>query len=208
MYKRQVVASFADEAALVAKAARAERVAAARRVAAAVRAGEQARVAVDTARRERQERAARDAVRSALPGCNGLPPGTGFPNGDWPPSALCELPGGGHFLRPDAAEAYVRLSFAYALAFGAPPCLTDSYRSLAEQRRVARSKPRLAARAGSSTHGDGQAVDLCGGAETFGAPQHTWLRANGPRFGWDNPDWARAEGSRPEPWHWEYNGAP
>ena len=180
-------------------------IAAGRRVAAAVHAGEQARVAVDTARRERVERAARDAVRSALPGC-ALEATATHPNGEWPASALCELPGGGHSLRPDAAEAYVRLSFSFAAAFGGPPCLTDSYRSYAEQRRVARTKPRLAARAGTSTHGDGQAVDLCGGAEVYGSPVHVWLRENGPRFGWDNPDWARAEGSRPEPWHWEYTG--
>jgi hypothetical protein len=182
-----------------------EQVAAGRRVSAAVHAGEQARVAVDTARRERVERAARDAVRSALPGCD-IEAIASFPNGEWPASALCGLPGGGHSLRPDAAEAYVRLSFSYAAAFGGPPCLTDSYRSYAQQRRVARTKPGLAARAGTSTHGDGQAVDLCGGAEVYGSPVHVWLRENGPRFGWDNPDWARAEGSRPEPWHWEYTG--
>ena len=189
------------------RVAAAEQVAGWRRIEAAVQAGEQARIDVDTARRERAERAARDAVRSALPGCD-----TGsmasFPNGEWPEAGLCELPGGGHRLRPDAAEAYVRLSFAFAQAFGGPPCLTDSYRSYAEQRRVARSKPGLAARAGTSTHGDGEAVDLCGGAEVYGSPVHVWLREHGPRFGWDNPDWARAEGSRPEPWHWEYVRAP
>ena len=182
-----------------------EQVAAGRRVAAAVHAGEQARVAVDTARRERAERAARDAVRSALPGCE-LGAIATYPNGEWPASALCGLPGGGHSLRPDAAEAFVRLSFSFVAAFGGPPCLTDSYRSYGEQRRVARTKPGLAARAGTSTHGDGEAVDLCGGAEVFGSPVHVWLREHGPRFGWDNPDWARADGSRPEPWHWEYSG--
>jgi D-alanyl-D-alanine carboxypeptidase len=187
------------------RAAAAEQVAAGRRVEAAVHAGERARVAVDAARRERAERAARDAVRSALPGCEPGVTAT-FPNGQWPVSALCELPGGGHRLHPDAAEAYVRLSFAFAAAFGGPPCLTDSYRSYAEQRQVARTKPGLAARAGTSSHGDGQAVDLCGGAEVYGSPVHVWLRENGPRFGWDNPDWARADGDRPEPWHWEYTG--
>ena len=185
------------------RVAAAEQVAAGRRVAAAVHAGEQARAVVDTARRERAERA---AVRSALPGCDPGATAT-FPNGQWPASALCELPGDGHSLRPDAAEAYVRLSFAFTAAFGGPPCLTDSYRSYAEQHRVARSKPRLAASAGTSTHGDGQAVDLCGGAEVYGSPVHVWLRENGPKFGWDNPDWARADGTRPEPWHWEYTGA-
>ena len=195
-------AQSADQA----RAAAVERVAAEQRVVAAVRVGEQARAAVDTARRERVERAARDAVRSALPGCDTLAPATTFPNGRWPESALCGLPGGGHFLRPDAAAGYVRLSFFYAQVFGGSPCLTDSYRSLAGQRSVAARKPRLAARAGTSSHGEGIALDLCGGAEAYGTAQHTWLRENGPRFGWDNPEWARAEGARPEPWHWEYSG--
>ncbi len=198
-------AATAAELAEQARIAAAERAVAAQRVAAAVNAGAQARVAVETARRERAERAARDAVRSALPGCDPEAPAT-FPNGQWPATSLCGLPGGGHSLRPDAAAAYVRLSFAFAAAFGAPPCLTDSYRSYAQQRQVARSKPQLAAPAGTSAHGDGQAVDLCGGAEVYGSPVHLWLREHGPKFGWDNPDWARQDGSRPEPWHWEYTG--
>ena len=201
---QQAAQQAAQEAALREQERRAEM----RRVADAVLAGEKARADVIAARRDRQERAAREAVRSALPGCDGLAPSTIHANGNWPAAALCELPGGGHFLRPDAAEAFVRLSFDYAQAFGTPLCLTDSYRSLAGQRRLARAKPRLAARAGTSTHGDGVAVDLCGGAETFGAAEHIWLRENGLRFGWDNPDWARVDGSRPEPWHWEFTGAP
>jgi hypothetical protein len=188
------------------RASAAAQLAAGYRVAAAIEAGQRARESANTARRERAERATRDAVRSALPGCDTAAPVATFGNGQWPDTALCALPGGGHFLRPQAAEAFVRLSFDYARVFGGPPCLTDSYRSLAGQRRVARTKPRLAARAGTSTHGDGVAVDLCGGAESYGTPQYGWLREHGPRYGWDNPDWARAEGSRPEAWHWEYTG--
>ncbi len=65
-------------------------------------------------------------------------------------------------------------------------------------------KPRLAAVPGTSNHGRGLAVDLCGGAERFDGAAHRWLQANAGRFGWVHPAWARQGGRREEPWHWEY----
>jgi LAS superfamily LD-carboxypeptidase LdcB len=62
----------------------------------------------------------------------------------------------------------------------------------------------MAAVPGTSNHGWGRAVDLCGGIESFGTPQHDWLVANAPRFGWVHPSWAEVTGSRPEPWHFEF----
>ncbi len=125
------------------------------------------------------------------------------PNGVIPDASLCELPDGFH-LRGDAAAAWARLSVAYASRFEDQPCLTDGYRDLASQRRLYSVKPGLAARPGTSNHGWGVAVDLCGGVETFGTDQYVWMLENAGRFGWENPAWARSGGSRPEPWHWEY----
>ena len=43
---------------------------------------------------------------------------------------------------------------------------------------------------GTSTHGDGLAIDLA-------RPQRTWMFAHGAAYGWFNT-------IRSEPWHWEY----
>lgn len=127
-----------------------------------------------------------------------------FPNGQIPRSALCPLWGApGHLLRADAAYAFDRLAEAYASTFAEPICVTDSYRTLQSQVRLREQKPALAARPGTSNHGWGTAVDLCGGIERFGTPEHRWMQLNAPRFGWFNPGWAQQDGSKPEPWHWE-----
>lgn len=139
--------------------------------------------------------------------CKGSTDLSNFPNGQIPNSALCPLPfAPGHQLRSDAANAAIKLNAAYKGRFGTPLCVTDSYRTLAEQVDVYRRKPGLAARPGTSNHGWGIAMDLCGGIQAFGTTQHLWMRANGPTFGWYLPEWARQAGSKPEPWHHEYNG--
>jgi LAS superfamily LD-carboxypeptidase LdcB len=63
----------------------------------------------------------------------------------------------------------------------------------------------LAAVPGTSNHGWGLALDLCGGAQSFGSAQYAWLAAIAPAFGWVNPPWARPGAGREEPWHWEYS---
>ena len=125
-------------------------------------------------------------------------------NGAVPESELCVLPASGHRLHPDAARSWWRLNTAYAARFGRPLCLTDSYRSFEAQAALQATKPGLAAPAGTSNHGWGVAMDLCGGVESFESAAHRWMVRHGPRFGWVNPTWARAGGARPEPWHWEY----
>jgi uncharacterized protein YlxW (UPF0749 family) len=130
----------------------------------------------------------------------------GYPNGLIPPSALCPIGVGGHSLRCDAAAAYRAMSAAYAAAFGRPVCLTDSYRTYAGQVRLYGEKPALAAVPGTSNHGWGLAVDLCGGIEGFGTAQYAWMVANAGRFGWLHPTWADPGNGREEPWHWEYAG--
>jgi D-alanyl-D-alanine carboxypeptidase len=127
-------------------------------------------------------------------------------NGQVPDGELCNLPIAGHRLHSDAARAWGRLNQAYQDKFSAPLCLTDSYRSLSAQQSLYSLKPGLAATAGTSNHGWGVAVDLCGGVETGTSAAYRWLSERGRENGWVNPGWAQPTGSRPEPWHWEYIG--
>ena len=128
----------------------------------------------------------------------------GHPNGLVPPSALCPLGPAGHALRCDAAAAWRALSAAYAAALGSPLCITDSYRGYAAQVRLYGEKPALAAVPGTSDHGWGLAVDLCGGVDAFGTAPYAWMVANAGRFGFEHPTWADPGNGREEPWHWEY----
>jgi cell wall-associated NlpC family hydrolase len=130
----------------------------------------------------------------------------GYPNGLIPPSAMCTLGVAGHSLRCDAAAAYRAMSAAFAGAFGGPICITDSYRTYAGQVRLYGEKPALAAVPGTSNHGWGLAVDLCGGIDHYDTAQYNWMKANAGRFGFLHPDWAEPGNGREEPWHWEYAG--
>jgi zinc D-Ala-D-Ala carboxypeptidase len=153
--------------------------------------------------REVAETVSRTIDRDPLPGCGGeaRPGGS---NGQIPASDLCRLWDPAHMLRGDAAVAISELNLNYRAAFGRDLCMTDTYRPLSVQRRLAVVKPGLAATPGRSNHGWGLAVDLCS-TEIDNPTVLAWLRENGPTYGWDNPEWARRGGSGPyEPWHWEY----
>jgi len=129
----------------------------------------------------------------------------GHENGRIPAAELCPLAGAGsHRLRCDAAAAYAKMAVAYKARFRTRLCITDSYRPYDAQVAAHRDKPALAAEPGTSNHGWALAVDLCGGANNFGTPQHKWLKANATTFGWRQPAWAAKNGGRPEPWHWEF----
>jgi cell wall-associated NlpC family hydrolase len=130
----------------------------------------------------------------------------GYPNGLIPPSAMCSLGVSGHQLRCDAAAAYRAMSAAFAADMGGPICITDSYRTYASQVDLYGRKPALAAVPGTSNHGWGLAVDLCGGIDNFGTPSYQWMVANAGRFGFLHPTWADPGNGREEPWHWEYAG--
>ncbi|KQS59779.1 hypothetical protein ASG36_01640 [Geodermatophilus sp. Leaf369] len=130
----------------------------------------------------------------------------GYPNGLIPPSALCPLGVAGHALRCDAAAAWRALSAAFAGRFGSPLCITDSYRGYAAQVTLYGQKPALAAVPGTSNHGWGLAVDLCGGVESYGTAQYAWMVGNAGRFGFVHPTWADQGNGREEPWHWEFAG--
>ncbi|MGZ4744137.1 MAG: D-alanyl-D-alanine carboxypeptidase family protein [Oryzihumus sp.] len=128
-----------------------------------------------------------------------------YPNGQIPALALCPLyaaPGKG--LRPAAAAAFNAMSRAYEKETGSPLCVTDAYRSLAGQVAVAKSRPGFAAVPGTSNHGLGLAVDLCGGVQSFGSSAHWWMQTHAPLYGWFHPAWAEPTGVLPEPWHWEF----
>jgi hypothetical protein len=130
----------------------------------------------------------------------------GYPNGLIPPSAMCPIGVGNHQLRCDAAAAFRAMSAAYSGSFGGPVCVTDSYRTYASQVRLYGEKPALAAVPGTSNHGWGLALDLCGGIQSYGTPQYQWMVANAGRFGFLHPTWADPGNGREEPWHWEYAG--
>ncbi|OLT23387.1 peptidase M15 [Actinomadura sp. CNU-125] len=126
----------------------------------------------------------------------------GFPNGLIPSKYLCDLPQSGHELRADAALGFYKLNTAYKERFGREMCVTDAYRSLSEQHSVYARRPGFAAVPGTSNHGKGQALDLCGGIQNAGSVQFNWMEANAEQYGWFHPAWAY---SNPfEPWHWEY----
>jgi zinc D-Ala-D-Ala carboxypeptidase len=132
---------------------------------------------------------------------------TTYANGMIPASALCPIwRAPGERLSPAAAASFNALSQAFAAQTGVPLCITDSYRSLPEQISVKARRGRFAATPGTSRHGLGRAVDLCGGVESFGSPAHRWMEQNAPLYGWFHPSWAAAGGSLPEPWHFEYAG--
>lgn len=129
---------------------------------------------------------------------------SGFGNGKVPESELCALPQTGQHLRADAAAAFADLDAAYRGRFGRAMCVTDSYRPIDEQVRLFREKKKgMAARPGTSTHGLGIAVDLCGGVDDARSAEHRWMLDNAPGHQWRNPQWARGGF---EPWHWEYTG--
>ncbi|MEV4221950.1 D-alanyl-D-alanine carboxypeptidase family protein [Nonomuraea sp. NPDC049725] len=146
-----------------------------------------------------------DKVGRAALGCNPLRAATAgeYPNGLIPKSMLCPLQQKGFSLRADATIAFVSLNEAFKRQFGKQMCVTDAYRSLAEQQSVYYRRPGFAAVPGRSNHGLGLAVDLCGGVERFRSPEFNWLEKNGKRYGWFHPDWAYS--SPFEPWHWEYD---
>jgi hypothetical protein len=133
----------------------------------------------------------------------------GFRNGRIPLDRLCHPTFDARAsARCDAASALDQLDGAYRARFGRDLAITDSYRDYAGQVSCRQRKGSLCADPGTSNHGWGLAVDLGGGIEDFGTVEHAWMVANAGRYGWAHPAWAQRGGSKPEPWHWEFTGAP
>ncbi len=192
---RDAVIALARSTAAVSAAADANRAAA---KAAADAATQQAAAAAEAAAAQAAAAAQRAAWKTSL---------QGYPNGKIPASALCAPTfDSGALLRCDAAEALDSLDAAYVQAFGVHLTINDSYRSYAAQVACLSTRGWLCATPGTSHHGLGIAVDLGGGIEVPGSPQHDWMVKNAATFQFEHPAWAQPDGSKPEPWHWEYTG--
>lgn len=126
----------------------------------------------------------------------------GYSNGKIPIQAMVQI-GRGQYLRADAAKAFNDLNWAFGQAFGRGISITDSYRTLSSQQRLAVTKPGLAATPGTSNHGWGVALDLGGGINNHGTAQNNWMKQHAGQFGF-GPLSGRM--GQKEPWHWEYRG--
>lgn len=148
------------------------------------------------------EAASKLVVKKVLPGCNPKPPTGHATNGELPASWLCKIGVGNHKLRRDAAVSFAKMNAAYKKDTGKSMGVTDSYRTMESQVSVASRKPGFAAKAGTSLHGWGIALDFAGGVADGSGPQWDWLQKNASKYGWEHPDWAKRNNH--EPWHWEY----
>ncbi|HWV78774.1 MAG TPA: M15 family metallopeptidase, partial [Isoptericola sp.] len=122
--------------------------------------------------------ASRTAERSPLPGCDAGASIDGG-NGSLADHSLCDIWQPGEKLRADAAVALSALNEAFRVRFGRDLCLVDSYRSISSQYAVKASRGYLAATPGTSMHGWGLAIDLCGD-EYRSSEVYGWLWENGP----------------------------
>lgn len=133
----------------------------------------------------------------------------GYRNGRIPENLLCSPAFSlSSHLRCDAAEMLDALNQAFAAEFGNGLVVVDSYRSYERQVACLASKGDLCAEPGTSKHGLGIAVDLTGAAARSGTAEHDWLLEHGPEFGWVKPAWSLDSGSKPEAWHFEFDGTP
>jgi LAS superfamily LD-carboxypeptidase LdcB len=122
-----------------------------------------------------------------------------YGNGTVPSSALAPVADTGHRLWAPAANgltAMIEDAAAEDITIG----ITDSYRPIEVQERLAREKGLynqggLAAVPGTSNHGWGVATDL-----DLDAPAIEWMRTNAWRYGF-------VEDVPREPWHWTYRPA-
>lgn len=148
------------------------------------------------------------AAHGPIPTCSGGSI-SGYSNGNLPMSALCPLwEAPGQMLQARAAAAFDRMSQAFSRVFGEPLCVTSSYRTYEKQVELYATMPAgYAAVPGTSNHGWGLAVDLCGGIQVDNSPEHIWLLDHAAAYDWFHPAWAMPGGPGPhEPWHWEYAG--
>ncbi len=123
----------------------------------------------------------------------------GYGNGQIPAHALAPVGATGHTLWAPAAEGLNSL-IRDAAADGVVVGITDTYRPIADQHRLAGelglySEGGLAAVPGTSNHGWGVATDL-----DLDASALAWMRENAANYGF-------VEDVPREPWHWTYRPA-
>jgi len=149
----------------------------------------------------------------------------GYQNGNLPLSALKAIgPNsryrnwyqGFYWLRPDAADAWIRLQ-QHAKKDGVRLTVTSAYRNVAHQATLQGGG--RAAAPGKSPHGWALAVDIgelyFGGTKATSVAQaaqmrktstYKWIDRVGPQYGWYNPERLRDGRSLDESWHFEHYG--
>ncbi|MCV2394644.1 M15 family metallopeptidase [Actinotalea sp. M2MS4P-6] len=167
------------------------------------KAEEQARLAAEAA-------AAAEEARIAASFSAKVAAADAAPNGEIPTQYLCGVTfQRGVLLRCDAAAALDKLNTAYRQATGHSLTVVSSYRTAEEQAALVEEKgEEIAAAAGTSQHGRGQAIDLAGAGQLgqFDAPLYLWLTEHAEDFGWHHPSYMDPGGAGPlEPWHWEFH---
>lgn len=146
-----------------------------------------------------------------------------------PQSNSLNVDGGGNYFHPTAAASAAAMITAYNQnpPVGGGKYLVPSacYRSLSVQRRISGSKN--AARAGTSNHGLGLAIDFRFSSSPtgmegtlpqihpsnprsgFNTPTYMWLQENSYKYGWINPKGMQVcvnMNTDCEPWHFQYVG--
>lgn len=156
-----------------------------------------------------------------------------FANGRIPTSAMSPIPAVFHthgttaYLRADAADAFLRVAYAFEQRFGKRLVAMSFYRPQSDQIRIflknyyryngarrpgttdrsfngatyrKRSGMSPVASPGYSNHGLGTTVDFNSGVQLRGSAEHQWMHSIATQHGWD---WAAGRRVN-EPWHWEY----
>ena len=148
----------------------------------------------------------------------------GYSNGRLPLSALKAIGKrstrtaeykGFHWLRPDAADAWLKL-MEHARKDGVRLTVTSAYRTYNHQASIGGGR---AAKPGRSPHGWALAVDIAelyfsgsraqsvaGSARMRQTPTYKWMDRVGRQYGWENPPLLRDGRSLDESWHWEFVG--
>lgn len=133
-------------------------------------------------------------------------------NGMLPADMMSKATGGGKHkpkILTELVPSYEALCVEFRKAFPNKNLSGSGYRTYEAQLELKVKKPKLAAKAGTSNHGWGQAIDVHyytddGKKHELGwGREYQWLFKNAPAIGWKHPNWAQINGSKPEPWHWE-----
>lgn len=156
-----------------------------------------------------------------------------FANGRIPTSAMSPIPAVFHthgttaYLRADAADAFLRVAYAFEQRFGKRLVAMSFYRPQSDQIRIflknyyryngarrpgttdrsfngstyrKRAGMSPVASPGYSNHGQGTTVDFNSGVQLRGSAEHRWMHSVATQHGWDWTAGRRVN----EPWHWEY----
>lgn len=156
-----------------------------------------------------------------------------FANGRIPTSAMSPIPAVFHthgttaYLRADAADAFLRVAYAFEQRFGKRLVAMSFYRPQSDQIRIflknyyryngarrpgttdrsfngstyrKRAGMSPVASPGYSNHGMGTTVDFNSGVQIRGSAEHRWMHSVATQHGWDWTAGRRVN----EPWHWEY----